>query len=351
MGSSGARRVLVIRLSSLGDVARLLPSLRALNSVPGLEADLTTEDRFSPLLSIFPYARDVIAYPRRGAGSPFRSPLTWGRSMKSYFAALRGKHYDLALDLHGILRSALVAHLSGARECAGYARGFGKEGSHLFYGRKLMPADSPFISRYERYAGAIEAIGAPSPSGDYLEPMLPEAALSRVQRLLGGWNLAAGKYAVAFIGTSRAQRRKRWPFGHFLACAEALFCETGIVTVISWGPEEAGLIGDIPSRPALRVPPLLSLPETLALIKGCRLFIGADTGFTHLSALMGTPTAAIMGPTDPTLNRPFGNRFRIIFKPGIRRECRGEGCAHDDCMAKIEPAEVLSAALGLLEQA
>ncbi len=349
MGNGGARRLLVIRLSSLGDVARLLPSLKAIGAAPGLEADLTTEDRFKPLMELFPFARQVIAYPRRTAGSPVRSPFGFSRAMRDYFAALRARRYDLALDLHGIFRSALVARLSGAAETAGYARGFGKEFSHLLYGRRLVPGPSPLISRYERYAGALKAIGAPSPPDEYIQPVIPEAAGKVLSGLLDAWGAPPRQYAVAFIGSSRAQRRKRWPLENYLACAGALYRETGMATAVTWGPEEAGLVKSLPQRPELKVPPLLDLAATVALIQNSRVFMGADTGFTHISALMGVPTVAVLGPTDPTINRPFGNRSRVVYKPGVHRECGGEGCTHEDCMAKIEPGEVAAQVRGLLE--
>ncbi len=349
MENGAPRRILVIRLSSLGDVARLLPSLRALNSSPDFTADLTTEDRFARIMEIFPVAKEVIKYPRRSAGSPVRSPWSWGSAMASYFRGLREKRYDVALDLHGIFRSAAVAHLSGAAETAGYARGFGKEGSHLFYERALVPSATSAISRYERYAGALEAIGAPRPSDDYFAPTVSSGARSKVAELLEKWGMKAGGYAVAFIGTSAAQRRKRWPIGHFVSCATEMYRGSGVVSVVAWGPDEAGLLKEIPEGPGLRVAPLLSLAETVALIEGCRVYVGADTGFTHIAALMGVRTVAVMGPTDPRVNRPFGNRFRIAFKPGIKRECAGEKCCHADCMALIEPEEVAGEAMALME--
>ncbi len=351
MENGGARKILVIRLSSLGDVARLLPSLRALNSSPGFSASLTTEDRFARIMDIFPVAREVIPYPRRSAGSPARSPWNWGEAMKGYFRELRERRYDMALDLHGIVRSALVAHLSGADETAGYARGFAKEGSHLFYERSLVPSTATAISRYERYAGALAAIGAPRPSEEYFKPVVSSEASSKIAKLTTEWGTEAGAYAVAFIGASAAQRHKRWPLGHFVACAGEIYRKAGVASVVAWGPDEADLVKDIPKRPGLHVAPLLGLPETVALIESCRVYVGADTGFTHVAALMGVRTVAMMGPTDPKVNRPFGNRFKIVFKPGIKRECQGEECSHAGCMGLIRPDEVAEEAIRLMEDA
>lgn len=342
-------RLLVIRLSSLGDVARLLPSLAALRDTPGVEADLTVEDRFAGLLAHYPLPHRVVPYPRRAAGSPLMEPRRWSAAMAAYLRELRAARYDLALDLHGILRSAVVAHLSGAAQTAGYARGFGKEGSHLLYGRPLVPGPSPRLSRYERYAGALRAAGLPEPGAAFLPPALSPAARASSAALLGELLPGAASYAVLFLGTSRAQAHKRWPAEHFTALADDLYARLALPSVLAWGPEEAELVASLPPAPHRAVPPLLDLEATLALVSGARLFVGADTGFTHLTALAGVPTVAVLGPTDPVLNAPFGHRSRILWRRGVVRACGGAGCSHGDCMGSLAPRAVVDLALDLLE--
>jgi len=342
-------RILVIRLSSLGDVARLLPSLAALRSAPGVaRVDLTVEDRFAPLLELYPIPHRVVPYPRRGPGSPLRHPFRWARAMSGYLRALRAEPYDLALDLHGLLRSALVAHLSGAAQTAGFARGFGREGSHLFYRRAVAPGPSPRISRYARYAGTLAALGFPRPGEAFLPPELPVEARAEAGRLLAERWPEKSPFAFLFLGTSRTQAHKRWPVDHFLELARRLHAERGLKTVLGWGPEETELAGSLPREEHLFVPPLLDLKTTLALLAGARLFVGADTGLMHLAALAGVPTVAVLGPTDPVLNAPFGPRARVVRREGIVRGCTGPGCAHGDCMAAVLPEEALAAALALL---
>ncbi len=335
--------ILVIRLSSLGDIARMLPSLRALHASRRGSVDVTVEDRFAPLLELFPLARRIVPYPRRAPGPPWRHPVRWGRAMAAYGMTLREERYDLALDLHGILRSAMVAAMSGAARTAGYGRGFGKEGSHLLYGRAVAPAASPRISRYQRYAGTLAALGLPPPTGEYLVPRIPPHVEAEVSRFLSGAGLDRRPFLFAFLGTSKAQAHKRWPVERFLELARLARRRDGLPTLLGWGPEEAELVRGLPVQDGLAVVPDWDLPHLLDVVRRSAAFVGADTGAMHLAALMGVPTVAVLGPTDPVLNAPFGSRTRMVHREGIRKACPGEGCTHGDCMGAIGAGEVMEA--------
>jgi heptosyltransferase-1 len=342
---------LVIRLSSLGDIARLLPALRAMKSQGGCAVDLTVEDRFAPLTDIFPLADRVIPYPRKKPGPPSRHPLEWRRAVRQYRSVLKEGRYGTAIDLHGIARSAMVAKLSGARQSAGYARGFGKEFSHLFYDIKIAPAKSTRISRFERYAGALRELGLPSPSGEYFSPALGDSAREEVSSFVREQGVAPKRYVFAFLGTSRAQAHKRWPAERFVELARLTMERARIPTLLGWGPEEEELVRTLPRSDFLFPIPSWDLPRLLGAIEMAACFVGADTGAMHLAALMGVPTLAVLGPTDPVLNRPFGDRSRIIHREGIRRACGGERCPHQECMGKIGAEETYAILEELLERA
>ncbi len=340
---------LVIRLSSLGDIARLLPALRALKGGALGRLDVTVEDRFAALLDLFPFAHRVVAYPRRSPGPAWRHPVRWASAMARYRRSLREVPYDLALDLHGILRSAFVARMSGAAETAGYARGFGKEGSHLLYGRAVAPAQVTRISRYERYAGTLRALGLPEPTGEPLEPSIQKGVCTEVQAFLDHAGLSNRGYLFAFLGTSRAQAHKRWPPARFVELALLTYRRTGLPTILGWGPEEEEIIAGLPKEEFLFPIPRWDLPHLVESVRRASAFVGADTGAMHLAALMGVPTVAVLGPTDPILNAPFGEWSRIVHEEGIIRACKGQGCEHRDCMASISAervAEALSEVLG-----
>jgi len=116
--------------------------------------------------------------------------------------------------------------------------------------------------------------------------------------------------------------------------------------VFCLGPEEAEFEETIKDNFILLKSP--DLKETSAIILKSKIFIGCDTGLMHLSALSGIKTIAIMGATNPVINKPWGERNRVVFKEGVSKECRGESCKHTDCMGKIKVDEVFKEVENLL---
>ena len=344
MLDSSVKRVLLIRLSSLGDIARLLPCIAEMRtSQPGTRFDLTVEDRFSRLLTLFPVADRVIPYPRIGPGSPLRHPLRWLGAIGRYLLELRKQRYDLAIDLHGIFRSALVGKLSGSTLRAGYARGFGKEGSHHLYDLPIVPASERRISRFDRYAGTLRQLGFDIHYSSFLQPAIERQTKEFRSDFLREKGLTEGRYLFLFLGTSRAQAFKRWPVDRFLETADICWKRFKVPAIIGWGPEERELLNRIQEKSHLLIAPDLNLPSLLAFIHTAGAFVGADTGAMHLSALMGTPTVAVMGATDPVLNHPYGSRSRVVFEEGIEGACTGETCPHITCMARLSAESVIEA--------
>lgn len=339
--------ILLIRLSSLGDIARLLPAARAVKSAGFDRMDLTVEDRFLPFTRLFPIFDEVISYPRKEAPPPFSRPLAWGREFKDYIAKLKSARYDIVLDVHGIVRAAVVASLCRAGRTIGYGPGCSREMSHHFYGETIVLKDCISISRYERYAGAVEHLGISDPTGEFFSPAIGREAEIAVDAFLEERDLERGGYFFAFVGASRAQAIKRWPLERFVEFATEAWRIFGIPTVLGWGFEERGLLDDLESREYLHPIPDWGLEKLVAVIAGARAFIGGDTGAMHLAALTGVSTLAIYGPTDPIVNRPFGDRYVQIVGKGVDRACSGTGCSHERCMGKIEAPEVLEA-LGTL---
>ncbi len=340
-GRYSGKKILVVRLSSIGDIIRLVPSMETVGKSFG-EVTFLTEDRFEPILQMYPMAPKVILFPRKSMGAG---------SLASFFRELRRERYDLVLDMHGILKSAMIAALARGDEKAGFAKGFGKECSHLFYRRKLVCGESPLISRYDRYRGALNALGIDTAERSaFHPPVIDEASASRVSRFLNENGLGREKYVVLFLGASRKQAFKRWPLFRFIELAGLLQERTGLKSVLAWGPDEAELCKSLNKEEHLVVPPLFNLQESASLILGAAAFVGADTGLMHLSALSGVRTVAVMGATNPFLNKPWGDRSRVVFREGVLGSCPGEDCDHGACMGAITAEEVFAPLRELLDK-
>lgn len=340
-GRYSDKKILVVRLSSIGDIIRLVPSMDTVGKSFG-EVAFLTEDRFGPILNMYPIARKVILFPRKDLGI---------RKLYSFIRELRRDRYDLILDMHGILKSAMMTAMARGSEKAGFAKGFGKECSHLFYRRKLVCGNSPLISRYDRYSGALKALGMEAGNENaFHHPVIDEASSSNVSRFLKDSGLEREKYAVLFLGASRKQAFKRWPLFRFIELAGLLWDRTGLKSVLGWGPDEAELCRSLNKEEHLVVPPLFSLQESASLILGAAAFVGADTGLMHLSALSGVRTVAVMGATNPILNKPWGDRSRVVFREGVLGSCPGEDCEHDVCMGGITAEEVFAPLRELLDK-
>lgn len=334
------KKILVIRLSSIGDIIRLVPSMEAVKAA-FKEVTFLTEDRFAPILEMYPMAPRVILFPRRELGA---APLF------SFLRELRRERFDLVLDMHGILKSAMMTAMARGDEKAGFAKGFGKECSHLFYGTKLVCGESPLISRYDRYRGALKALGLEAGEENaFHPPVIDEASASRVGRFMKDNCLEKEKYVVLFLGASRKQAFKRWPLFRFMELARLIRERTGMKSVLGWGPDEAELCSALNKEQHLVVPPMLSLQESASMILGAAAFVGADTGLMHLSALSGVRTVAVMGATSPVLNKPWGERSRIAFREVVRGSCRGEKCDHSACMGGISAEDVFARISELLD--
>lgn len=339
-------RVLVIRLGALGDVVRTLPAVSALRAaLPRARISWLVEPASAGVLAGQPWLDEVLVFPRAElAGALARGRLvTAGRRLADFVRTLRARRFELVVDFHSILKSGLLARASGAPLRLAYAPPFGREGAWLFANR-LARVTPRRISRFERNLALVRALGvepAPDPT-----PMRVDAAA------LGALLPGDGPVAI-HPGTSPGTPHKRWTAEGYGQVAAALRRETGIGSVVTFGPDAAErrfaeAVVAASDGAARLAPPTTSLGELAALLARCRLYVGSDTGPMHVASLVGTPVVQILGPTDPVENAPFaGTPSRTVRVPVACSPCR-RGCAAALCMRVVSPGAVTDAARALL---
>ncbi len=348
---SSVRSALIVRLSALGDCIHALPAIQALRAArPDLRIGWVVDDRFSPLFQGHPAVDELHVLPRRGPAG--KSWLARGASLRDLGQQLRACGFEAAVDLQGLAKSALVALASGAPLRIGLSSAAGaKELSWATYNcRPPVPVSARHVG--ERSMALMVPLGVPAGTAlaDPHLPVRPEAA-ARVEAALAGLVTSGRRFAV--INPGAGWETKLWPLGHFAELAGRLRSEAGLEVLVSWfGQREREMADRICAGGGARPAAATDLPELAELLRRAALFVGSDTGPTHIAAAVGTPTVALFGPADSVRNRPLGPRVEVLTAGGVdcapcwrRKACR-RGVV---CMSAIRPEGVLAAARRVLD--
>jgi lipopolysaccharide heptosyltransferase I len=335
-------RVLIVRLSALGDIVHALPVLAALRRrYPEAHIDWLVEEAYAPILAMVPLLnRRIVVRARSDAAT--RTEVMFSRGSGYLRAArfLRRQRYDAALDLQGLIKSAVWARLSGARRVIGFDKAILREPhATSLYTETVPPAAMPHVI-FKNLAVAAQ-LGAAAEGFELPLVAEPSSVVSRAVAELGG----DGRYAV--LNPGAAWPNKRWPWERFGALAAALLRRHGLRSLVTWGPIERELARQIAeaSEGAARVAPPTTLEELAWLMRGAAVVIAGDTGPLHIAAAMGTPLVGLYGPTWPERNGPWDPADEVISRAA---ECR---CHHkrrcrigSPCIETITLDDVLAAA-------
>ena len=218
-----ARSILIVRLGALGDLVHALPAAAAIRAAwPDARIDWVVDGRYAALLELVPVINRTIVLGGRD-----------GMPLLAVIRALRRARYDLAIDFQGLLKSAVLARLAGARETAGFIPGQLREPlAGAFYTRRVPADDSGHVVR--KNLSLVEALGVAA--RDVASPLKvsPSAVPGQVRRLLG---IGAGdRFAV--INPGAGWPNKQWPADRFGAIAAHLFERHGVPSIVTWGPGE-----------------------------------------------------------------------------------------------------------------
>lgn len=312
-------RVLIIRLSALGDVLFALETVASLkNERPDVRVDFLVEDRFADLLHGHPQVERVLVQPRR------RKLALAGRLL-----ALRRERYDAVLDLHGIAKSALRVLCIRAARKLGYDAPAAREGAQYVY-RERVRLPLPLPHRADRGRALLRALGL---RGDPAR-----AVLAPPDRPAAFWRPEDRPRVVLHPGTSSFAVFKRWPPAKFAELARRLLAR-GIEPVVSFGPGESELAGALIAAAGGGREldgAALGLRGLGAVFAGADVVVAADTGPLHIAAAAGASVVALFGPKDPALYGPRTPDQRVLFADVPCRPCRLRACASPQCVLGIE---------------
>lgn len=338
-------RVLLVRLSSLGDVAATLPAAHAVRAAwPRAHLAWAVDPSSEALLRGNTALDEVLVFPRRaGWGAP--------RALSRFLSVLRSGRFEIAIDLHGNLRSGLVARLSGARRRVGYGAGLGREGNRFLLTETALPPPGA-LHRSDRMFAVLGALGIPRYDGPLWLPDDPAAA-GEVETFLAARLPAGVPWVLLNPGASRKGDYKRWSPDRYVELAGRLRAD-GVAVVVHCGPDEGGL-ADRLSRalaalgdPAVVIPRGWRLDHLLALLRRTALLVSADTAPVVIADALGTPCVALYGPKDPAVYGPRRARVETLYARVPCSPCRNLRCAHRECLELIDLPSVYAAVDRLL---
>jgi ADP-heptose:LPS heptosyltransferase len=321
-----ASRVLVVKLSSLGDLFHALPAVHCLKV--GLQAtvDWVVHPAYQELVACFTDVDRVI---------PLARDIRSGTLMDDV-RALRAEPYDLIVDLQGILKSALASRLARGGRRIGPS--FHREGSWLFYQAIAGPRNKDRHA-VEENLDVVRHLGLP-----VLPPVFP---VKFPMQLMG-----EPEPRVALIPFSRWPS-KNWPAPSFIQTGRDLQEHANASIFLIGGGAEAAACEEMAKEfkgHVVNMAGKLSLPQLGGVLQAMNLVIANDSGPMHMAASLGTPVLAVFGPTDKKRTGPYGDRHRVAEGKLRCQPCFSKQCRFRDgsCLRAVTPECVTTIALEML---
>lgn len=335
------KRILIVKLSAIGDVVHALPVASALKQCfPRAKITWVVEPPAYDLLTNNPYIDEIIIFEK----SKFKSLAGFCRHAPDFINLLRKQRFDLALDLQGLFKSAAISFLSGAPQRLVYCNA--REYSDKIGQKVCGPNREGHV--VNRYLDVVRELGCKITQPQFVINITEHEAASAAEIAQQAGLAIDNPYIVLLPGTNWPN--KCWPADKFARLADKLF-DNNLIPVLVGGNAEKTMIHEITAQTSI-LPVELSGKTTLKqlayILKNACAVVAGDTGPMHLAAALDTPVIALFGPTDPMRNGPYGERHQVLT---TKRPCQGcwqRQCPDGkDCLAEIDVDSVYEALTNL----
>ncbi len=323
---SEKKRILVIKLSSLGDIFHALPAVHNLQVALDAEVDWVTQPEYVDLVKCFPMVSKVISFPRREF---------WSQA-GVLVRAVRVSRYDYIVDLQGLIKSAIVARVAHGGQRIGPS--FQREGARFLYDA-VAGVRNKNRHAVEENLDVVRYLGL---------PVMPVAFPVHFPAL----TLDYPTPRVALVPWSR-RVNKNWPTSFYIEAARQIQTEFGASIFLFGSKAERegceeirkALSSTSGAGAVLNLAGQTSLVEMGSWLAQMNLVLVNDSGPLHMAVALDVPVVTMFGPTDPQRTGPYGEGHHVVRSEMDCLPCFGKDCrlSQVECMERITPAHVMAA--------
>jgi lipopolysaccharide heptosyltransferase I len=341
-------RIVVIKLSAIGDIIHTLPAVAGLRrAYPKAWLAWVVERGGADLLRGNPDLDELIVVDTHAWRANW-----WIGVRHAWYVTRHLRHagFDLCIDFQGLLKSGLLTYFSGAPHRLGFPSQRCRERLNAVFTNLKGPLLDPDTHVVDQHVALLQALGVTTAERRFPIPITEaeEQFAGRVWRELG----FTPQTPVVVLNPGARWETKRWGEVNFARLNDALLRRYPVKTLLTWGVGEESLVQRVVQ--AATYVPAIAPPTTLlqlaSLLARSTVVVGADTGPLHLAAAMGTPTVALFGPSNPLRNGPYGHGHRIVHRRLPCSNCYRRTCDHWECLPSIEVEAVVQAVGRLLEK-
>lgn len=334
---AGTFKMLVVKPSSLGDVIHALPFLNAVRRCfPSARIHWVVDKAFAGVLEGHQMIEKLWVIDKDSWRKPSLKTI---KELAALRASLKKEHFDIAVDLQGLLRSALIVAASGAGIRLGL-KGFkeAREGSAVFYTHSVETSKS--MHAVDRYLKAAEFLGC--------NVSVVEFPLPRHEAPTWFEELSKGE-AFGLVIAGARWPTKRWPSERFGELVKRLSADTGVKYFVTGTKDDEALAGEIVSYSGgagVSIAGRTTLKELIGIVGRAGLVISTDSGPMHIASALGVPVVALFGPTSPERTGPYG-KSAIVRADSKCAPCFKRKCADVKCMEGISVEMAYDAVKGM----
>jgi len=345
-------KILIVKLSAIGDVIHTLPSLNAIRKhYPDAHITWLIEEAASSIVVGHEALNRVIISRRKQWIKKNFGPASLNNIKEAYqfIKKLRDTEYDLIIDFQGLLKSGILVALARGKRKTGFDKGMEHmEHSYIFLNEPIPPVNMDNHALL-RSLMLINALGIKSKEIEYKIPVSDHTRIL-TDELLERHGIKNPGILVAMNPVAKWET-KLWDNRKFALLADRLIEKYNASVIFTGSQSDKSTIENIiscMSQSAVNLAGETTLKTLAALYEKTKFLISTDTGPMHMAAAVGTPVIALFGPTAPWRTGPFGSEHKILRSGLECSPCFKRQCSTIDCMKQISVEQVLAAANSIL---